>query len=169
MKKNVFLLMLLAVVLVLGLAGCPPSDNPGDNPGDNSAFDYTPWVGTWKVCGLPIGDGNYQDIPVQDTMALTIYSNGTFQILGQVLGMDTEAYGRLDIDPDETTSFQIVPTSGVWHNVPPEEGGDANGNKVIDPSTLGGFTGYINRVLRSDGKWPMTGISYFNYLWGKQS
>jgi len=203
----------IALLLVLLVSAC---ETEGDDEGDS--FDFTPYVGTWKVekpyytatqiAGIrmqiegmreqleqmgagttdallsafpvPSEEGDYYTIPaeIKSTLAameprfgwtLVIDSKGGFKFTGEVLDMDTEAYGSFYYDSEEPDVFQTMPTSGVWHNLSADAGGDANGDKEIDKSTLAGFVFYIDKALEENNTiWKMSGNEIFNSVWKKQ-
>ena len=106
-----------------------------------------------------------------NTWTLKIDAARKFRFDGNLLDMDTEAYGKLAVDPDEPDFFMIQPSHGTWHNVPENDGGDANGDKSIDSGTLSSFVGYINAIPESDPDiWIMDGpdLSMFNQVWKKK-
>jgi len=168
MKRKVFLAMLIAAALVLGLTGCPTEDEGknGKDP-DDGKFNYTPWVGTWTVIGTNVS-GNYvllENLPPEavnqlNTLELKVNADGTFVFKGQLTGIGfITATGELVVDPDEKTSFIITPKQGVL---------DMGGTDVeVEESMLGSYKGYINRVLESNGNWKTTSedVKVFDHLW----
>jgi len=180
MKGKILVCIVLAAVLVLGLGGCKTDDDGND-------FDYTPYLGTWVVTQVyysamsswvPLTmviaatetENEASPYAWLETLEFTVRSDGTFRCDGNIMDMDTEAYGRLDADTEEKI-FDVIPTHGTWHNVPEYDGGDANGNKPIDSGTLAGFVGYINYVLESGGTvWKLTGdMPLFAHQWERKS
>ena len=170
MKKK-FVFMLLAAAMVFGFTGCGEDDN------GSGGFDYTPWVGEWKIVGAPhpqgtitagndryifFGAGNAPgDFAFLNTWELEVTSKGLFIYRGILLDLDTSATGQLNNDKEEPNSFRITPVDGYWDKGKPEQA-------AIPDSTLAMFVGYINRVLQDDGKWIMYGMEMFNFVWEKQ-
>ena len=174
MKRKMFLALLIAVALVLGLTGCPTEEK--SKPVN---FDWTPYVGTWTVYGMPTPYG-FMNLPdlggsfpagyeFLGTWELTVEAGGNFTFEGDVADRDTTAYGKLKIDPSEPTVFIISVTSGIWHDGDDGEGGVCD--EDIPSSVFSTFQGYISREIEAAGTWMMAGedtLEVFGFRWKLQ-
>ena len=184
MKRNVFLVLLIAAALVFCFTGCKTEDN-GEEKGD--PFDFTEYVGDWIIVGVPyasppgtvhagagksymvVGNGN---IPAPydffNGWVLTISKNGNFRLVGEVMSRDTDAKGKLLYDKNEPGFLTIKPQSGVWDKGTAKE-------EAIDKNTMAGFVSLINNVLEDGnggftaGLWIMYGgMEVFDVVWAKK-
>ena len=165
MKRKVFLALLIAVALVLGLSGCKTE-------ADNS-FNYAKWAGTWKVVGTEneLEPGTYIDFPAGAVPAplngweLKVTKKGKFTFSGNLPGIGiVKVNGELTRDPDLPNFFLVMPKDGIFY----DEAGEVTG--PIPEEAFSAFEGaYINRAI-VDGKWTMGGEGTFDVFarkWAK--